>query len=102
MKKLAIFGAILVLLIVGSLFLTTRISTAHAAAVELIRSSSVSNAGEVNYILLTKFSQARGPTGKGCTVAQYFVSVGKDGKWLKALITSDGYKHKWVAKEIVA
>lgn len=103
MKKIFIAVVVLIFLTTASLFLTTKVSTAHREAkAYILRSSQTLGLGPVRHVLLTGFEQSRGPTGKGCTWANYLVIGGHDNKRLKVLVTTEGYKYRWVAVEIVA
>jgi hypothetical protein len=103
MKKILI-GVILFFILMGLvLFITTRVSSAHAVAQVGVRNSPTveRSIGPVQHVILTMFTQKTGPTGKGCTTAMYFVLGSNGSEWVRVQLSIANYREKWTIDEIV-
>lgn len=101
--KRTFFSLIFIILVaILGLWIFSRVSTAHLASVRAIFSSSylLKEFGVVETVVLTKYSQKTGPTGKGCTTLTYFIFGAIDDDWVQVRLLSESYKSDWDVVEI--
>ena len=103
MKKILIGITAFLILACLALFVTTKVSTAHAVARNAVQNSPGvrQNIGSVRHVILTMFSQKTGPTGKGCTTTTYFVLGSSGSEWVHVQLSISGYKGEWKVDNLI-
>jgi hypothetical protein len=102
-KKICIVLTVVVVLIVGALFITTKLSTAHAIASQSIRASSdiSRHIGQTNHLLLASIQQQEGPSGAGCTTLGYIAIGSNDSEWVEVRMEKKSFKTDWLVIETI-